>query len=893
MRASDRLMSTNLPADRGCAPRPSRPLRTAGRVDEMVGLPPPRLVGREGESAALRAALAEARDDTRVVSVTGPIGVGKSVLAAHVAASLERAGVFERTVRLDASAGPPTTAGVAADLAGARSRGVVVILDGCDVSAPGPWIDAVLAAEPAAAILVTARAALHVAGEIVVELHPFPVPQGDDPEGPALDCLAAHLPNGALPSIAAERAAVSALLRELDGLPLAIALAAPRLALMDARTLVHRLQRSRSVLERPGATPAERRPLESAVGGAIAALTSRARAGLAAITALAGPAPIEALERIVGPPSLPGEPRALDVVSELRERALLVTTRSDDGAPRLAMLRCVRDIVERTCDAADLAAGRDRHVAYFSERAQEQQRRAASERDAAQAAIRADRAEILCVLERVASSPVLAPIAVDRALRLLVAVYGVPGALPPAAFLAIIDAAVDRTKDSGAEPGLVAQALVVRARALRASGNPKGATRDLLRALQIAVPARRRDVEAEATSELAHLFSDRGDIAEAVDHARRASLAWRDVGETTHEAVAAAWVGDLERRRGRLAEARDAIERAMPLAAVLPGGAPFDVFLPALRLHLEVGDAPALHAAIAAARAAPGDRRREGIALLVEAVALHGRDELVAGRERYAAAATAARDVGAAEVEAEVALFDAIAALALGRRGEALARLRVAADHGARGPAGALGAIGTEGALVGAVDEIAASIAFALDTWTTPAWRGPAPAPVRSRLARELVAGADADRDYASLRPVLHEDGDARIVVRLLDAALGGRAADAREDPGDVARFDVDGLWFRLPAEPTVALDKRKPLAAMLKLLVAERLARPGSPISVVRLLAAGWPGERVQADAGAHRVRVALSTLRKLGLRAVLVTMPDGYALDPARKITTATEAP
>jgi hypothetical protein len=54
-------------------------------------------------------------------------------------------------------------------------------------------------------------------------------------------------------------------------------------------------------------------------------------------------------------------------------------------------------------------------------------------------------------------------------------------------------------------------------------------------------------------------------------------------------------------------------------------------------------------------------------------------------------------------------------------------------------------------------------------------------------------------------------------------------------------------------------------------------------------LLAAGWPGERMRADAGAHRVRVAISTLRKMGLRDVLRTEEDGYRLDPCFEVVRA----
>ena len=63
---------------------------------------------------------------------------------------------------------------------------------------------------------------------------------------------------------------------------------------------------------------------------------------------------------------------------------------------------------------------------------------------------------------------------------------------------------------------------------------------------------------------------------------------------------------------------------------------------------------------------------------------------------------------------------------------------------------------------------------------------------------------------------------------------------------------------------------------------MAQRRERPEQASSADELRAAGWPGERVIAEAGAHRVRVAVSTLRKLGLSGALTTAEDGYRLDP-----------
>ena len=90
------------------------------------------------------------------------------------------------------------------------------------------------------------------------------------------------------------------------------------------------------------------------------------------------------------------------------------------------------------------------------------------------------------------------------------------------------------------------------------------------------------------------------------------------------------------------------------------------------------------------------------------------------------------------------------------------------------------------------------------------------------------------------------------------------------------------GRGFRLPGQDAVNLSRRKSLRLILARLADERARAPGKGLSVDDILAAGWPGERVIPEAGANRVYVALATLRKIGLRAVLLSREDGYMLDP-----------
>jgi len=75
----------------------------------------------------------------------------------------------------------------------------------------------------------------------------------------------------------------------------------------------------------------------------------------------------------------------------------------------------------------------------------------------------------------------------------------------------------------------------------------------------------------------------------------------------------------------------------------------------------------------------------------------------------------------------------------------------------------------------------------------------------------------------------------------------------------------------------------------ILAALVDARAASAGVALDRDALLARGWPDERLHPDAASKRLRVAVATLRSLGLRDVLLTRDDGYLLDPAARIRTA----
>jgi len=84
-----------------------------------------------------------------------------------------------------------------------------------------------------------------------------------------------------------------------------------------------------------------------------------------------------------------------------------------------------------------------------------------------------------------------------------------------------------------------------------------------------------------------------------------------------------------------------------------------------------------------------------------------------------------------------------------------------------------------------------------------------------------------------------------------------------------------------------VDLTSRRTPARLLRALVEKRVSHPGEPLSAEALIAAGWPGERMGAQAALNRLHVTLATLRRLGLKTLLQRVDDGYRLDEAVTLT------
>ncbi|HCP46307.1 MAG TPA: hypothetical protein DIU15_09710 [Deltaproteobacteria bacterium] len=597
-------------------------------------------VGREDELSAMAGLF---QQGARLVTLLGPAGTGKTRLA-QVFAS-ERVQDYPGGVWFcdlaTAKADDAMLSSVASVLEvplGAKDpegglvqtlngRGpTLLVLDHLEqiASGTGRVLSKLMSDAPDTWFIATSRSPLKIEGEQQLPVGPLTLPSSQDPQVEAVeDNPAVRLFVDRARAVkhdfqldATNVGDIVQLVHELDGLPLAVELAAARIKVLTPSMILQRLGRRFDLLRSaPSSQGDQATTLYGSLDGSWDLLNPWERAALVQLAVLAGSFFLEAAEAVIDLSDWHDAPWALDVIQALADHSLLRVLPPDEevGQPRYELLRSVRAYTREKLDrdpqtASDLGQGgagasqtaEERHSAYFCSFGQPQfidsldapgglARRQILRRSQADLRVTIERALAgrdataaalaLCALHEVERfggysagllslcAQVLAhdQLAGPQRVRVLV----LRGRLQrlvgqPDAAHADLQAAMELARDNGdtSNEGMVVYALAALARNRGRAHEAQAGYREALK-LHRQIGARRR--EAATLGDLASLLWRQGELEEARALYQQALVLHRDVGHRRAEGIHLAELASLERARGELDAAKSHYETALQI----------------------------------------------------------------------------------------------------------------------------------------------------------------------------------------------------------------------------------------------------------------------------------------------------------------------------------------
>jgi predicted ATPase/DNA-binding XRE family transcriptional regulator len=387
------------------AARPSGTLikqRSTPPAIPALSVPLTSLVGREGDAAEAAALLRGG--ETRLLVLTGPGGVGKTRLALRVASDLsadfadgvafvDLSGVADVTLVLPIAArvlgvreesGRPLMEALRERLRGQRR---LLVLDNCEHLPLAPLVAELMDAGPGLKVLATSRAPLHLKGEQLYPVLPLAVPSPDPLPSieELLQVTAVSLfvqraravrPDFELTDANAQD--VAAICRRLDGLPLALELAAARLRMLSPAALLALMEERLRLLTGGWAdAPPRQQTLRATIAWSHALLSPEAQVLFSQLSVFAGGFTLDAVAAVAMEVDTFAVLAGLET---LADQSLLRRTQNDPiGGPRFIILETIREYgLEMLAASGTEAATRERHARFFLDLAEEAETHLAS-----------------------------------------------------------------------------------------------------------------------------------------------------------------------------------------------------------------------------------------------------------------------------------------------------------------------------------------------------------------------------------------------------------------------------------------------------------------------------------------------------------------------------------
>jgi predicted ATPase len=850
------------------------------------------IFGRDADIERIERAITDGR---HLVTLLGPAGAGKTRLARRIAelhATAHAGGVWfcDLTEARDLQ-GVLAAVGHAVEVPLAKAateeqaidelartiaaRGsTLLVMDNCEqvIEASARVVAKIAALAKDAIVIATSREALRVAGEQTHVVAPLAI------ESDAVRLFVDRARN-VRPDFSPtddDATALIDIVRALDGLPLAIELAAARIGVLSVSSIRARLKERFALLAGGPRFASERqRTMRGAIDWSWDLLAPAERTALARCAVFRGGFGLEAAEHIV-------DAGALDVLQSLCEKSLVVSDEPPElGERRYRLFESVRAYAHERLDEMSLeAATLDRHAEYYAH-AGAAWTKASAAGDASARRLVAFELENLRAAHRhsLQRAEARAPGAANAAFTLLQAMAEVLRTRGPLdLLLSLLEATLAPAIAAQADASLVGQALRDRATARHFAPETAEAKRaDLTRALEIATQTHDVALELSCRSAFASLELIHGRPDAARPHAQAGLARARAEGDRAAIAKALGDLAGCDLAMGRLEEARACTQEALSIARAL-GNAPA-VAINLARLAETVMQMGRMEEATAfvdeAVEVATKFDNERLLAMLsgIHATIAFEQEDLPGAERRFDGALAHAARAGA----------DLLLPFYRACRGAVLAD----ADDVVRATADIEAAAATvprfkdEPVLAATVTVARGHLELAL-----------ARADERAGDAKDaLVHRAKAAKALDTL-PTAHDYEDLRLMRRRFERALakasGLATVAGTEAPDDALVVAEDGAWFKPPHGKRVALANRPNLKRLLLALTQHRIGAPGEALSLDAVFRGGWPGERADSRSAANRARVALARLRKIGLGDLLLTQ-GGYYLDPNVRVSIA----
>jgi len=858
-------------------------------------------VGRRAERKQLAA---ELQRGVRLLSIIGPSGMGKTRLAQmltrDVATSYPGRGrlrfcsLVGAGDRLDVEDAISRALGLTRDhaprlthaMGGIRTR--LLVLDNVDarVADVRPIVTKLLAELTSLQIVVTSIVPLELPGEVHFELGRL---QTEDAAALYLDRVKRLFGGRPLPQREAD--AIVELVGRLDGIPLAIELAAGRAELLPPHALLSQLGRRFEILD--SKQPGRHGSLAQALSVTWDLLTPAERLLLYRTSVFVGGFSLEAAGGVLSM----GTQETLSLLDGLRSKALL---QFEDGETlRFSQYESVREFALLQDQGQESARENiDRHLAFFLERGEFHAARVTGPEGAGSIRwLLTEHENLLAAFRRAQEH---APSDAARVGLTLAVVLETMG--PHPSQIEILNAVVAAARASTSSP-LLLRALITRAEAFGKRGLTADALGDLAEAKRLARALGDATQQVEILAESARNHAARGafdraqaEIDEALhliqkhphpidegkilvacsllDERRgeheaanrlllRAFNLFRRGGAQSHLATTLFNLGvnwsqllDFQRARGYFRQAQLLYQQVghRTLAAYS------ELNLGAMELaagRLERAEAHTVQAL--RMKGIQGRGRFEAQGLINLGVVALERGQIATAEERLLEALQITRENDEASGIARTLLYASAATAMLGRVAEAREMLEEARAYFER------------------VDDRFHRHAAAVYECVIEGCE----AQLRETGDTSHLQGRAADLLRSASDPLLFRTTSLAIGLRLLEQSLSSPVRRPDREVGPLT-IGPDGAWLQWGDGSRTSLGRRYRLRRMLLTLAKRRRASPGEGLTVEELFTAVWPNETIRLESMTQRVYTTVWELRKLGLSSAIIHQGEGYLLDP-----------